>query len=77
MNNDYLERRLTKRREYLDLLDFIQYSTGSVNVIMKKKVHNFTLKRKFKVSTSTVEEILNELIEREDQLIESEIERRK
>ena len=76
-DKDFLEYQFDKRKEYKELLDFIKDSDNLSITINKSYagIEDIIIlgKRTKKISTSTVEKILEELIEQEDKCIDTYI----
>lgn len=76
-DKDFLEYQFDKRKEYKELLDFIKDS-DNLSITIKKSyagIEDIIIlgKRIKKISTSTVEKILEGLIEQEDKCIDTYI----
>jgi len=72
-DKDFLEYQFKKRKEYKDLLGFIN-SKYDLSIIVKKYIVGiediFIEKRKIKISSATLCDILQKLIEEEDKRID-------
>ena len=72
-DKDFLDYQLKKRREYKELLDFINTSCDLKITIKKYKLGIdgiFSIKKKINISPSILEDILNELIKKEENTID-------
>lgn len=72
-DKDFLEYQFKKRKEYRDLLSFIN-TPCDLSIIIKKHFIGiediFIEKRKIKISSATLCDILQKLIEEEDKKID-------
>lgn len=73
-DKDFLQYQLDKRKQYKELLKFINTSLDLSITIKKRSLgiqDIFVEKRKIKISPSILENVLNELINQEDKCIDA------
>lgn len=72
-DKDFLDYQFKKRRKYKELLDFIKTSCD-LKITIKKYILGidgiFSTKKKINISPSILEDILNELIKKEENTID-------